>query len=216
MGEQKRIVLFGAGGFARETAFLLEDINQSYGLYQIVGYVDADETRTGVLVSGYPILGSFRRLADLAIDCCALAVGDPALVERICLQEVMGSETRLEAPNLLHPAIVYRRGYVAMGDGNVICAGSVLTTDIEMGCFNLINRMVTIGHDCRIGSYNVINPLASISGGVVIGNKVLIGTGATILQNVKIGDSARVGAGAVVTQDVPPGVTVTGVPARHR
>src|SRR5215204_67782 len=41
-----------------------------------------------------------------------------------------------------------------------------------------------------------------------------IGANATLLPGIEIGRGAMVGAGAVVTHDVPPGVVVTGNPAR--
>jgi len=43
-----------------------------------------------------------------------------------------------------------------------------------------------------------------------------IGANATLLPGIEIGQGAMVGAGAVVTHDVPPGVVVTGNPARIR
>ncbi len=47
-----------------------------------------------------------------------------------------------------------------------------------------------------------------------VGDRVVIGANATLLGDITIGDDARVGAGAVLTEDVPPGVTVTGIPAK--
>jgi len=51
-------------------------------------------------------------------------------------------------------------------------------------------------------------------GQVTIGDDVFIGVSAIILPGVTIGTGATVGAGSVVTKDVPPGVTLTGNPAR--
>lgn len=43
---------------------------------------------------------------------------------------------------------------------------------------------------------------------------VIVGSGAQILGPFTVGENARVGANAVVVREVPPGVTVTGIPAR--
>jgi serine O-acetyltransferase len=43
---------------------------------------------------------------------------------------------------------------------------------------------------------------------------VIIGSGAQVLGPHVVGKGARVGSNAVVIRDVPPGVTVTGIPAR--
>lgn len=45
-------------------------------------------------------------------------------------------------------------------------------------------------------------------------NGVIVGSGAQILGPLTVGADARVGANSVVVKDVPPGVTVTGIPAR--
>jgi serine O-acetyltransferase len=48
-----------------------------------------------------------------------------------------------------------------------------------------------------------------------LGNGVIVGAGAKILGPFTIGDGARVGSNAVVLEAVPPGVTVTGIPAKQ-
>jgi serine O-acetyltransferase len=47
-----------------------------------------------------------------------------------------------------------------------------------------------------------------------LGDGVIVGSGAQILGPLTVGADARVGANSVVVKDVPPGVTVTGIPAR--
>jgi UDP-2-acetamido-3-amino-2,3-dideoxy-glucuronate N-acetyltransferase len=52
--------------------------------------------------------------------------------------------------------------------------------------------------------------------GTTVERGVTIGSGAVIMAGIRVGADALVGAGAVVTHDVPPGVIVTGNPARVR
>ena len=55
----KKIVLFGAGGFARETAYLIERINNVRAAYELLGFiVDDDYYRDGLEINGYPVLGT--------------------------------------------------------------------------------------------------------------------------------------------------------------
>ena len=49
---------------------------------------------------------------------------------------------------------------------------------------------------------------------IILRKGCYIGTGAIVLSGVEIGEKAIVGAGAVVTRSVPPGITVTGIPAK--
>jgi acetyltransferase-like isoleucine patch superfamily enzyme len=50
--------------------------------------------------------------------------------------------------------------------------------------------------------------------GVELEDEVVLGARATVLSGVTIGRGAVVGMGAVVLKDVPPGMVVTGSPAR--
>lgn len=213
--KSQRIVIFGSGGISKEIAFLIEDINaHTDDEYEIIGFVERDDSKKNVVVSGYRILGDFLKLDDSDIDCFAIPIGDPKMKQKVYENEILKLKKPLHAPNLIHPNVTLRKKYIKMGMGNIICAGNILTTDIEIGNFNLINLNCTIGHDMKIGNFNVINPIVAISGGVEIGSNVLIGTGAKILQYIKIGDKAVIGAGAVVTKDVFPGTTVVGIPAK--
>lgn len=48
----------------------------------------------------------------------------------------------------------------------------------------------------------------------IVGDNVSFGAGAAILGPITIGDDAIIGANSVVTRDIPPGVIVSGVPAK--
>ena len=211
-----KIVIWGSGGISRETAFLIEEINRFADAkrFEILGYIEKDDQNKGQLVSGYPVLGTWEILNELDCDGYVVSMGDPELKRRILEYETAKVGSHLQAFNLIHPSVVMRPGYIRLGVGNIIGAGVVLTTDIEIGSHNLINLNCTIGHDVRIGDRNVINPLASVSGGVRIGSGSLIGAGVSILQNRTIGDRVTIGAGAVVTRDITEAGTYVGVPAR--
>ncbi|MFW9972900.1 MAG: acetyltransferase [Candidatus Odinarchaeota archaeon] len=211
-----KIVIFGSGGMSRETAFLIEEINKHLkAKYQILGYIEKEKEKKNTIISGYPILGDYKALEDMEIDGFALGIGNPKIKKKVYENEIMKIKKKLNAPNLIHPDLIFRKDYIDFGIGNIICAGNIFTTDIQIGNFNIINRKCTIGHDVKIGHFNLINPRVTISGGVEIGNNVLIGASATLLQNRRIGDDVVIGAGAVVTKDVEPGATVVGVPAKR-
>ena len=101
-----------------------------------------------------------------------------------------------------------------MGQGNIICAGSILTVDISISDFCIINLDCTLGHDIKMDSFVTIYPGGNISGCVYIGECSEIGTGAKIIQGKKIGANTVVGAGAVVTKDIPDNCTAVGCPCK--
>ncbi len=205
------LVILGAGGLAREVAFLIEEINRVTPTWNLLGFVVADRQLVGSQVGKYTVICAEDDLLGMH-TAAVIGIGNPRTVEKIARR--LGDCPNLSFPNLVHPRTIWDQERVVLGRGNVICAGSIFTTDIQIGSFNCLNPNCTYGHDVKIGNYCVFLPSATISGGVVIRDACLIGAGATILQYLQIGDGATVGAGAVVTKDVASGATVVGVPAK--
>lgn len=202
------LLIYGAGGFGREVLSL---VNALEG-FQTFGFLD-DGIAKDTVVQGIKVLGglevlkSFDRVVNLV-----LALGDP--VAKAFLASKL-DPSRVRFPILRHPSVIIQdEATVRIGAGCILCAGSVFTTDIQIGDHVLVNLNCTIGHDTKVGHYASIMPGVNVAGGVEIGNAVLIGSGSNILNQVRIGDNGIVGMGSVVIRDVAAGATVVGVPAR--
>lgn len=215
MSAPQRIVIVGAGGQARDTAWLLRELADSGAAVSCVGFVVSDTSKLTSRDSD--VLGDLSWLERQAknVDALAMGIGSPRA--RLALaHELSSAFPRLEWPTLVHPRAVFDRASMKLGRGAMIAAGVHGSVNIELEEFALINIGVTLGHEATIGPASVVNHGASISGGVRIGREVLVGTGARVLQYLEVGAGARVGAGAVVTRSVAAGATVVGVPARER
>ena len=140
----------------------------------------------------------------------AIGVGDPVIIKKI----VKRYSNELTFPNLIHPNVIFDKDSVSFGKGNIICPGTVLTTCIDIGSFNLFNLNVTIGHDTNIDDGNVFNPGCNISGGVKIGSHNLFGTNSTVLQGLNIKNDSIVGASALLTKNLESNLLAIGVPAK--
>lgn len=105
-------------------------------------------------------------------------------------------------------------GIVKMGQGNIFCYGTILTSGIVIGNHCQFNLQTSVGHDCKIGDYLTCAPKVSISGNCTIGNRVYIGTGAVIKEKISICDDVIIGALSFVNRDIVEPGTYVGTPAR--
>jgi sugar O-acyltransferase (sialic acid O-acetyltransferase NeuD family) len=210
------LAIFGASGFAREVAAWAERATWSGSGFRLVGFID--DVSPGGELRGRPVV-TLVEMARAQRPTFVVAVGDPALRED--LAQAAESAGLSAAPALVHPSVQYDEDHVTLGHGTVICAGSILTTDIAVGSHVQINLNCTVGHDVSLHDYVTLAPGVHVSGKVAIGHGAYLGTGAVTVdggydQPLVIGERAVVGAGAVVTRDVPVATTVVGVPARAR
>jgi sugar O-acyltransferase (sialic acid O-acetyltransferase NeuD family) len=213
--QPKRMVIIGAGGYAREVAAQVADIRRHGEPYEVVGFVVTDLARLGPRDSRERVLGDYEWLAAHRdrFDVFALGIGTPAARLAVAT-ELAARFPDVPWPALVHPSVLADRASLVMGRGALLAPGVVATVNVTLEDFAMVNITCTLGHETRVGRGAVINPGANLSGGVTVGAGVLMGTGAVVLQYLTIGEGATVGAGAVVTKDVPPGLTVVGAPAR--
>ena len=90
----------------------------------------------------------------------------------------------------------------------------MVTTNVLIKDFVILNLQCTVGHDTVIEDYASFMPSVNISGEVTIGEGVYVGTGTKIINQLEIGDNTIVGAGAVVAKSLPAHCTAVGVPAK--
>ena len=212
----KEIAIFGAGGFGREIACLINRINEKQkGTWNLIGFFDDDESlkdawnEYGKVLGGMDVLNKWGKPLDLVI-----AIGNPAVLEKI-VDRIQNSN--ISFPNLIDPNVEFMdREHVEMGKGNVICMRSTISTNVTFGNFNLLNVAVGVGHDASFGSYNVVMPNVNISGGVTIGDTNLFGVKSTVLQYLKVGDRVKIGACSLLMRNAKSDNLYFGIPAERK
>lgn len=206
----KNIVIIGAGGFAKEVALLIDDINKANTIWDILGYIDE---KVGDFNGKYPIVGNDDWLLNYNEEIYVVfGIGSPQLTKKLVAK--FSINPNIKYPNLIHPNAIGDWERIELGKGNIICASNTFTTDIQIGNFNIFNLDCTLGHDSIIGDCNVFNPSVNMSGGFAIGSFCLIGTGVTILQYISIADNIIVGAASLITKNLELKGTYIGSPAK--
>ena len=205
------VVVYGAGGYGRETVQLIEDINAHRARWDVLGFIDDDPATHGREVNGLPVLGGIDWLSDEGASVrIALGLGSPTAKRRIVARVGSDAQRFITA---VHPSVRLCR-WLEIGPGTSIAAGTMLTVNIHIGAFVSVNRVCNISHDCRVEDFATIAPATNLSGGVVVGAGSDIGSGVTTIEGVRIGEWAIVGAGAVIAANIPANCTAVGVPAR--
>ncbi|GGR36075.1 acetyltransferase [Deinococcus ruber] len=207
----QKLAIVGTGGLARELHQLVEDINAVRESFDFLGWLDANTALHHTKVHDALVHGDIGWLADHPDVHVVVGIGAPALRRKV-VERIKGlGHTKFAT--LIHPSAVIGNR-IQMGEGVVICAGVVATTDLMIGNHVLINIVATVAHEDVVGDYVTIAPGANVSGNVTIGEGTDIGTNATIIQGIEIGSWSIVGAGAVVAKPLPANVTAVGAPAK--
>jgi sugar O-acyltransferase (sialic acid O-acetyltransferase NeuD family) len=106
-------------------------------------------------------------------------------------------------------AILMDKQTIKIGEGSIICAGTILTTNLVFGNFTQLNLLTTVGHDTIVGNFCTTGPSVNISGNCNIGNNVYFGSNCTIKQKINIVDNVTIGLGSSVVKDIiEPGVYI--------
>lgn len=213
MSELKKIVLYGAGGFGKEVASIIEVLNLVEPRYELLGFVDdGDSFSKDTDINGYRWLGRsdwiIRHKDEIVCTCTVGNVAIRAALQRRLQDQGVRFETIMAYGSFIP-------GNSSIGSGCVIYSNVMISVNCCIGDGVLINQGCNIGHDVVIGDYTSIMPGTGISGAVQIGKQVSIGGHAFVVPGRKIGEGATIAAGSIVFSNVKAGTTVLGNPARR-
>lgn len=192
--------IIGAGGFAREVYWSLPLAHRINAIF----YVDDaywDDSNNLIL----PLSKFDPNEYEVVI-----AIGDPR--SRFDMAKKLPKETKYFTH--IHSSVQILDPNIEIGEGSIICAGSILTTNIKIGKHAHLNLQTTIGHDCEIGDFFTTAPGAKISGNCKIYDLVYLGTNSSIKEKLSIHSLSTIGLNSGVVKHIQePGVYV-GSPAK--
>jgi sugar O-acyltransferase (sialic acid O-acetyltransferase NeuD family) len=208
------LVLVGAGGFAREVAHAVLDLNDDGAGWDLLGFLDDDPTRRGTAMDGIPVIGTtaeLDRLGSPAVLVCTGSPADPGSRRRLVERLDLGAD---RFATLVHPAASVARA-TTLGPGTVVMAGAVSTANATIGAHVTIMAGTVVTHDDVLADYVIAAAGVRLGGGVQVDAGAYLGAGCLVRERLRVGTGALLGMGSVVLCDVPAGEVWAGVPARR-
>ncbi len=206
----KDLYIIGAGGFGREVAWIVERINSIKPTWNLKGFIDDNETLWGSKEGEYHVFGGCEYLSTLEDVYAVCAVGSSNVRKKI-IEKL--KDTSVKFATLVDPSVLYSNS-VKIGEGAIVCAGTIITVNVNIGDHVIVNLDCTIGHDAVIDDFVTIYPSVNVSGNVLIGECSELGTGTQIIQGKKVISNTIIGAGAIVVKDCIESGTYVGSPAK--
>lgn len=208
----REIAIYGAGGYGREIACLLQKINTRQSTWKFIGFFDdsvpvGTDITYGKVLGNLDVLNAWNRTLDVVF-----AISNSGVLQTLYRKI---SNPLLSFPNIIDPDTVFLdKNSLKMGQGNIIGAFCCFSCNNTLGNFNILNGSISFGHDARIGDFNILNPETRLSGGVNVGNANFFGLRSAVLQYLNIGDNTSVGAGSIIMRNTKDGYLYMGVPAK--
>lgn len=209
----RRLLIVGAGGFARETAAAVAAINGVRPTWSLLGFLDDDPLRHGELIGGIAVLGPSSAVEEHGEAAVVICTGRPDnYTSRERIARRLGLDDQRYA-TIVHPAAAVGEG-CAIGVGSVLLAQVALTVDVTVGRHVAVMPHVVLTHDVRVEDWVTLASGVRAGGGCHVRSGAYIGAGACLREGTTVGERALIGMGSIVTRDVPPGRTWYGSPAR--
>ncbi|MBO0728042.1 MAG: acetyltransferase [Acidimicrobiaceae bacterium] len=209
-----KLLIIGAGGFARETAEAVHALNADQPTWNLVGYLDDDPALVGHRIQGVEVLGPLSMATAETSTNVVICTGRPDNYfsrKRIVRQLSLPDD---RYATIVHPAASLGSS-TCVGPGSVLLAGVIATASVTIGRHVAVMPGTIFTHDDEIEDFCTVASGARLGGSVHACEGSYLGAGCLIRESLRIGEWSLVGMGAVVTRDVPPAEVWAGVPARR-
>ena len=209
----KRLILLGAGDFAREVIWLISEMVATLD-WKLAGLLDDKPEQTASILrsKGFtqPVLGNIVDYVPKPQDYFVCVIASPKL-KLAATKRIASRGGRFV--NLIHPTAAIGPGST-LGSGIIICRNAVVNANATIADHVHINIATTCGHDAVIGEGCTLSGHCDVTGRAILERGVFLGSHASVTPGVRVGEFAVVGAGSVAFRNVPGGQTMLGVPGK--
>jgi len=203
------IVIIGAGGFGREVYLWAKD-SFSKDQYRIKGFLDDNPRILDIYNMDVGVVGNLDNYKIENQDRFLFAIGDIDIKKHLITKL---KEKGAKFLTLIHPTAIMANT-TKIGEGVIICPFCLVSDNVLLEDFVMMNVYSSCGHDAKVGSYSILSPYATLNGFVILEDEVFLGTHTTVIPYKRVGYKSKVSANSVVMRDVPANKIVFGVPGK--
>ncbi|ANQ15917.1 acetyltransferase [Vibrio natriegens] len=201
------LIIVGASGLGKEVAWLAKRLG-----INILGFLDDREELIGRSFYHYPVLNTISNWNEYKDCYFAVAIASPRVRKKVVKKMKLVGEPKFAI--LIDPSVLIGDEIDNIGLGSIICAGSVVTADVRIGEFVIVNKLVSVGHDVTINDFCTISPKVMLGGNSNILTGTEIGASSSIRQGLSLGEGSVVGMGSTVVKNVDSNSLYFGGPAK--
>lgn len=210
MGDLKKLIVVGAGGFGRETLQWALQSNENNLNWCIAGFIDDRLDALNGFSCPYPVLGKVIDWLPKPDERFVISIGSPK-VKKLVSENLADKGAIFE--NIIHRSVILATT-AKLGCGIILCPNVVVSDNANIDDHVLINIGSSVGHDAHVGSYSTISSFCDITGRVSLDESVFLGSSVCIIPGCKIGRDAYICAGSSVMNNISANKRVMGVPAK--
>jgi sugar O-acyltransferase (sialic acid O-acetyltransferase NeuD family) len=203
------IIIIGAGGFGREVYLWAKD-SFSKDQYRIKGFLDDNPRILDNYDTDVGIIGNLNSYEIKNQDRFLFAIGDIDVKKRLIIKMKKRGAKFL---TLVHPTAIMANT-TKIGEGVIICPFCLVSDNVLLEDFVMMNVYSSCGHDAKVGSYSILSPYATLNGFVILEDEVFLGTHTTVIPYKRVGCKSKISANSVVMRDVATNKIVFGVPGK--
>ena len=203
------IIIVGAGGFGREVYLWAKD-SFSQDQYKIKGFLEDNPKILDNYDMDVGIIGNLNSYEIKNKDRFLFAIGDTDIKKRLIIKMKKRGAKFL---TLVHPTAIVANT-TKIGEGVIICPYCLVSDNVLLEDFVMMNTYASCGHDVKVGKYSILSPYAALNGFVTLEDEVFLGTHSTVIPYKKVGYKSKISANSVVMRDVAADKIVFGVPGK--
>ena len=124
------LVIIGTGAFSREVLWTIQDYNEIHNEFSVLGFLDDNESLLGQTIDGIKVLGNtdwiFSKKNKIK---CVIGIADSQTRKKIVHKF---EKEKISFQTIIHPSVIFSKSS-KIGNGTIIQAGGIITTDTVIG-----------------------------------------------------------------------------------